>query len=91
MATSIIRSGIKFYYGEYLSSSVSGNSSVTLTPTDLPTTYSEVYALVPLGYTPDTSWATTFIFKGSSSTNIFGQSVGSTSQKYNVRYLVIYR
>ena len=74
------------------SDTLNANADNTIT-IDTPGSYNEILAIVPLGYTPATSWNTRLQFTNVSSlvNHIIGaRTIGSDSQKYTIRCLVVY-
>lgn len=84
------RSGkeIQTYYGEK-SVTINGNTDGTLS-VSAPSGSTQVLSLVPIGYTPGTSWDTYLIFKSAAVNQIGYRAQGSTSQTYTIRYVMTY-
>ena len=82
----------KYYMGAIESASVSSGNDVTVTvPT--PSGATNVLAIVPISFDPVTNWNSYAIVTSVSVSNMQmkGHVMGSGSQKFNARYLVIYR
>ena len=81
---------VRSYAGVTTTTTFAGESTHTVQLT-LPTTYSQILAVIPYGYDPSSNWNTRIVFDA---VNIQGtlrfRVVGSTSQYYTIRYWVIY-
>jgi hypothetical protein len=85
---------IKVYIGEQVTTSLAPETDGMITLTNVgPGT---VKAIIPLGFTPVSSWGTEVIFKGANITNnsisirIAQRVSGAASQTFTIRYLVLY-
>jgi len=75
------------------SGTLNANTDNTIT-IDAPGSYNEILAIVPIGYTPATSWNTRLQFTNVTSLvnhTIGARTIGSDSQKYTIRCLVVYK
>ena len=75
------------------SGTLNANTDNTIT-IETPGSYNEILAIVPIGYTPATSWNTRLQFTNVSSLvnhTIGARTIGSDSQKYTIRCLVVYK
>lgn len=84
---------IRSYAGETTTTTLSAGTqgqthTIQLT---LPTTYSQILAVIPYGYDPSSTWATRIVFDAVDNQGTLRlRVVGSTSQYYTIRYWVLY-
>lgn len=81
---------VRSYAGQVTTPTMTGDSTHTVQLT-LPTTYSQILAVIPYGYDPSSSWNTRIVFDAADIQGTLRfRVVGSTSQYYTIRYWVIY-
>ena len=84
---------VRSYHGQVTTNTLAAGTdgqthTIQLT---LPTTYSQILAVIPYGYDPSSSWNTRIVFDAVDNQGTLRlRVVGSTSQYYTIRYWVIY-
>ena len=81
---------IRVYDGEYITGTLAGNATHTVTVT-LPSNARAVLAVIPFGYDPSANWSTMAVFDTARTDGTVRlRTVGSTNQYYSIKYKVIY-
>lgn len=81
---------IRVYDGEYITGTVAGNATHTVTVT-LPSNAQTVLAIIPFGYDPSANWSTQIVFDTAQTNGTLRfRAIGSTNQYYSIKYKVIY-